>query len=639
MAFLHVCEVTGPAVSTPIGIMGDETCKCEVRPVERFTERNDVKTSLTDSDYAILPFSYVVQAIPKRDEFSAPNWNQQFIGNVPTIFGNFYKRAFDPDTCGLLPAGVTQDGIDDPAGAREDPMAAALTAVLLHGTSSVLGDDRFFRHAYLGMFVELIPTDSGLRPEGYSTYGPALMRPVLAEQIRGNVFYTSTAPSVALVAAGYEYLVDDDLKMKLPAADRVALMAEIWQLCKVPSMSTSCRKFAAGTKMGADDMVDPTSRMSVRSHNVFHDALKMENPHTYMEDVYRGKAKKYTNYLNPWALFDTPVDPKENVNEFLLGSPACPSVLMHVRKFLRKSVNYIIPSSDPVFEHCEEATDAKDRTARWGGDEGEKVSFMGDEYWQHAIRSVVDQRSFDGRLTKCGTKKITVADGGTGADVKWTLGVDLKTREHIVKLLVAGLTEEDSIAAFGPVDDLAAADVEILKIAGKTLHEKAQTPLTVLHMAQVFKDLAFFLDHPFLGEHIRAGGGTALQTSDATHISVQTSKGIATITVEAALGSLNVPSDDRGKAMGGKYDFSPYAAAPTLSHPIIENLMSLVPTRKRSRDHDLVNDRELVDSPLDKVMAELDRRPVRSKWIIGEFITVESHNTIRICMRKPFVYM
>jgi len=637
MAFLHVCEVTGPAVSTPIGPMGDETCNCEVRPVERFTERNDVKTSLTDADYAILPFSYVVQAIPKRDEFSAPNWNQQFIGNVPTIFGNFYKRAFDPDTCGLLPAGVTQDGIDDPARAREDPTAAARTAVLLHGTTSTLGDDRFFRHAYLGMFVELIPTDSGLRPEGYSTYGPALMRPVLAEQIRGNVFYTSTAPSLALVAAGYEYLANDDVDMKLPATDRVALMAEIWQLCKVPSMPTDCRNFSAGSVMGGAGMVEPTSRMSVRSHYVFSDVLKMENPYKYMADVYEGKTKKYTTYLNPWALFNTVINAKEHVNEFLLGSPSCPSVLMHVRKFLRKSVNYIIPSSDPVFEHCKEAIDAKDRTARWG-DGGEKVFFMGDAYWQHAIRSVVDQRSFDDQLTKCGTQKITVADGGTNTNIKWTLGVDLKTRKHIVNLLVAGLTEEDSIAAFGPVDDLGPADVDILKIAGETLRNKAQTPLTVLHMAQVFENFAFFLDHPFLGEHIRAGGGTALLTSDATHISVQTSKGKATITVEAALGSLNVHSNDRGKAMG-KYDFSPYVAAPSFSHPIIENLLSLVPTRKRSRDHDLVNDRELMESPLDKVMAELDRRPVRSKWIIGEFITVESHNTIRICMRKPFVYM
>ena len=631
MAFRLICETTGPAVRTPIGIMGDETAGCECKPVPRYGPGNTISTALTAADHAILPFSYVVQSLPSKDEFSAPSWNQNFVGNVPTIFGNFYRRSFDPDTCALGPAGVSQDGIDDPEAAMDDPIAAARTAVLLHGTTSTLADDRFFRHAFLGMYVELIPTDSGLRPEGYSQYGPPLMRPVLAEHIRGTMFYNSTAPNMALVSAGYMYLATDDSSQQLPEEDRVALLAEIWDLCKVASMPTRPLDFESDAEIDSANVETPHSRMSARSKAVSA-AIGMDDPFKHLACVYERKARTFDEYLNPWAIFDTTIKTKDHANEFYLGSPACPSILMHLYQFHRTSVSYIFPSTDTVYEFCLEATAEKDRKVRWGA-VGEEVEFFGVKYYQFPIRSIHDQLSFDKYFATCGKKRIA---GGSGIDVVWKLGGDLKKREELVKHLTAGLTSDEAIGAFGDVEGLEADDKDILTAAGKELHKRAQVPLTLLHMAQIFKDHVFFLDHEFLGEHIRK---TVATKSDATKLSVKCSGGKkATISLGGALGSVQVATNKNSGNIP-KYEFSKYAGAPTVRHPIIENLMDLIPSRKRQRDTDLQNDRTLEEASLEKVMSELEKRHVRAKWIIGEFITVESRNTIRICLRKPFVYM
>ena len=160
-------------------------------------------------------------------------------------------------------------------------------------------------------------------------------------------------------------------------------------------------------------------------------------------------------------------------------------------------------------------------------------------------------------------------------------------------------------------------------------------PLIAMNMSHYFKEHAFFLDHPFLGEHLRA----TLKTSDDTRVNVTTEGGKVSITVEAALGSAGVYAWTN-KNEAAPYPFSKYKpSTPPISHPIIDNLMELMPTRKRQRDLDLHNDRKLHEESLEKVMSELEKRSVRAKWIIGEFITVESRNTIRICLRKPFVYM
>lgn len=643
MAFVHRCVVSGPAVSTPIGFMGDETVQVSCEPPPRYNSTGDIETDLMDSDYAALPFSVVVQIIPSEDEFSDPNWNQSSVGNVPKVMANFYNRAYDPDSCSLLPAGVTIDGVDEPGGAREDPIACARMAALLHGTTSTLADDRQFRNAHLGMFVEVIPSDSGLRPEGYELYGPPLMRPVLAESIHGSVFYTPSAPSIAVVCAGYEWLSTDGDKIT-SEDDRIAVMAAIWQLCKVPSVQvipatiTSLTMDASLVGFNrAEDISTVLRRIQVRTAFVSR-ALGIKTPFKMVNDFVLKAgtydASKTSKYLNPFALQETAFTATDHIDSFFLGSPSCPSMLMHMRNYAKKNLTYFFTPEEDVYEHIEiDADTTADmvwRVARWGTG-GETVTRFGKKYYQAKV-SCASSAEFKVQYDKCGKVKLS----NNTTEKKVTIGVSITRHAELLNNFVKEMSEKDVLALFGDTSTIPPEDLAILTEVGKTIHSKTRVPLLMVHLAEFCKSHAFFFDHPYLSEIIRSELG--LTFSDDEYIGIKLASGKqACATVASVLGSacVNKISGDKAAAL----EFEKYVDQPPFTHPILDSLHALVPTRKRRREPNDHNQRAFTDCTLSDVGDELEKRPVRAKWILGEFITVESRNTIRICLRKPWVCM
>jgi hypothetical protein len=617
MRFTHRCKTAGPFPGTLIGFNGEEMVQGECHPPPRTNSAGNV-TDETDEDYAILTFSPVFQVHPTHDELSPAEYataDRLIEGDAPSIFANFKNRAFDRDTAAISFAGVTPDGIDDAPGAREDPLSCARTAIMLHGSTSMACDGRFFERAHLGMLVECIPTDSGWAPEGSETYSPPIFRAVLAEDVPGSIWFGGrNVPTVAAVSAAYEVMQRWGAGGE--ANNAVAIVMSLWDLAKVPSVPIK----------------NPVEAVALRNIARVEDVLGIQaNSLNGMYALARdgATARPTVNAMvNPFSIFTAAT---MNVDAYLLGSPRAPSIVMHVLDIYRDNMHYYFDAASPVYLRTDKTP--AERRAVLGYSKatgaGEAVRIFG---------AAAPTREYNlGPLTHAEFVALEAVARAAGD----TIGASIKDINRLREATFGELQNIDPIemeALFGPgVQDLPDVDKVVLADAARVLAARMKVPVAMLHMQEHFPlgKTPFFMEHEHHAHMMRTVGAAGVV--DAEFIDVE--YGVAR--------SATFHSVSLGAAMGGYTTVPrPFRAYDTgnpgtMNDPVVNNVAELTRVRrKRERDPDMTNHVDFRDVEFNEVMTELDKLPPMRRWIVGEFIQREGvgddANCIRICLRKPF---